>query len=111
MVLGLNVRQEEVSWQVDLLRERRHELQMDFVALFEERTHVRTELRPIGRPLVQTRRVIIVADVECLLLVGLAGVTGRSLGGESAMERFDFSCLDLRLFKLRLSEEFPGVVE
>ena len=28
MVLGLNVRQEEVSWQVDLLRERRHELQM-----------------------------------------------------------------------------------
>ena len=83
----------------------------DFVALFEERTHVRTEFRLIGWPLVRTRRVIIVADVECLLLVGFAGVTGRSLGGEPAMERFGFSCLNLRLFGLRLSEEFPGVVE
>lgn len=86
MVLGLYMGKEKVGLHVDLLGKRRQKLEMNLMALFEEGVHVGAELGPVSGPLVRPRGIIVVANVESLLLVGSASVTGSSLWREPAVE-------------------------
>jgi len=98
MVPLFNIRQENLRLQIHLLCKCREEFQMDFMALFSERSHVNAKFWPVRWPLARPSWITVMADVERLFLVRLAFVAGSPLGRKLAMEGFCFSGLDIYFF-------------
>lgn len=84
---------------------------MHLVALLVESCEVTAELRPVARPAVWPRFILVISQTECFFLVGFLGVLGCTSGSEPAAEGLFFAALDGELLFLREREELVEMGE